>query len=154
VGLDLPGLWRITKALVTPEVQTTIREGERQWVAAGETRHVVFDPSRRVHADLVVRAIPSAPRRPLRTFEEQAAAGIVTVAGHAGEFQIGRRRSGWLSRRLVSGLQMRHYCDRTQRTILVDLSGAVALDDLRALLEALGRLECHGPAEPADPSVR
>lgn len=154
VGLDLPDPWRITRALVTPEVQTTVRKDERQWVAAGETRHVVFDPSRRVHTDLVIRIMPSAPRRSLTGFVEQAAAGVVTVGGHPGEFQIGRRRSGWLSRRLISALRVRHYCDRTERTILIDLSGDVAVDDLRVLLEALGHLECHGSAGPADPFVR
>lgn len=145
VGLAVPPPWQVTKASVTPEVHTTVRESGRQWVASGETRHVVFDPGRRLRIDLVVRVMPRAPRRTLPPLADQTAAGAIVVAGHPGEFLLGRRRDGWLSPRLVPTLRVRHRCDRTGRTILIELSGA-AVEDLRALLAAVGGLECHGPS--------
>ena len=92
VGIDLPPPWRITKAIVTPEVQTTVREGPRHWVAAGETRHVVFDPGRRVRTDLLVQVAPGVPRGPFTPLAERAAGGAILIHGHRGEYQLGRRR--------------------------------------------------------------
>jgi len=132
-----------------PEVHTTVREGERHWVASGETRHVVFDPGRRLRADLVVTVAPGRPtRRPLRPLAEVVAGGPVEIGGHPGEFRLGLRRAGWLRHRMVATLRMRHYCPATQRLIAVELSGAVSMEDLRRLLEALGHLRCHGPQGP------
>lgn len=144
VALTLPSPWRITRATVTPEVNTTVREGERQWVASGETRHVVLEQSRNLRAHLLVRVAPGKARRPLSRLNEAVEDGTITIGGHPGVFQIGRRREGILPRRLVPTAQVRHYCDRTRRTILMDVSGAVAVEDLRRLVEALGGLECHG----------
>ncbi|MDR7543060.1 MAG: hypothetical protein QN120_02275 [Armatimonadota bacterium] len=152
VSVPLPPPWRLSRATVMPEVHTTVREGDRYWVASGETRHVVFDPERRVRADLVVTVAPGRPaRRPLRPLAEATAGGPVEIGGHPGEYRLGRRRDGWLRRRTVAALRMRHYCPQTQRLIAVELSGAVSMDDLRTLLEALGHLRCHGPQAPLAP---
>jgi len=145
IGLSLPPAWRITRATVMPDVATTVRQGERQWVAAGETRHVVFDGARRIRLDMVVQVKPGASRRPLPRLAETVANGPIAVGGHPGVFQLGRRREGVLSRRLVPTLRVRHYCDRTQRTILLELSGSVLVEEFRALLEAMRSVECHDP---------
>ncbi len=143
VGLALPTPWRITRATVTPEVHTTIREGDRHWVASGETRHVVFERSRRFRAELVVRVAPGEIRRPMAPLAEAAENGAITVGGHPGRYQLGRRREGLWPRRLVPTVCVRHYCDRTRRTILLEVSGAVGIAELRLLLDAVGDLECH-----------
>jgi len=133
--------------MVTPDVHTTIRDGDRQWVASGETRHVVFEQSRRFHADLIVRVAPGEIRRPLARLAEIVENGTIIVGGHPGVFQLGRRREGILARRLVPTVRVRHYCDRTRRTIQMEVSGVVAVEELRRVLDALGNLECHGTGE-------
>lgn len=144
VGVSLPDPWRLTRATVTPEVATTVRQGDRQWVAAGESRHVVFDRQRRLRMDLVVRVTSGPPRRPLVPLAEGLANGPLAVGGHAGTYQVGRRREGLLPRRLVPTLRVRHYCEHTRRTLLLELSGAPVLEEFRTLLDALTSLECHG----------
>jgi len=151
VTLALPEPWRITRATVTPDVQTTIRQGDRQWVASGETRHVVFDRARRLRGELVVRITSGRPRRMSAPLAEAAAAGSMTAGGHVAQFQYGRRREGIVFRRLVPAGRVQHYCDQTKRTILVELSGSLDEGELRALVDSLGDLECHVPAGGVSP---
>jgi len=143
VGLFLPEPWRLSRAVVTPDVQTTVREGERQWVASGETRHVLFHGVRRERADLMVRITPGAARRPL-AISAGTEGGVLTVGGHAGEFRLGRRREGWLTSRTVPVVRVRHYCPRTRRTVLLEVCGELPAEELRALLGVFQRVECHG----------
>lgn len=146
VGLFLPEPWRLSRAVVTPDVQTTVREGERQWVASGETRHILFHGVRRTErADLVVRVTPGAARRPLAS-RTGAEGGSLTVGGHAGEFQLGRRRDGWFASRTLPLVRVRHYCPRTRRTVLLEVCGELPPEELRALLGAFQRMECHSGA--------
>ncbi|MDQ7849381.1 MAG: hypothetical protein QN152_01090 [Armatimonadota bacterium] len=146
VGLFLPEPWRLSRAVVTPDVQTTVREGEQQWVASGETRHVLVHGVRRTErADLMVRVTPGAARRPLAS-RVGAESGALTVGGHPGEFHLGRRRDGWFTARMVPVVRVRTYCPRTRRTVLLEVTGQLPPEELRALLDAFQRIACHsGP---------
>lgn len=112
-------------------------------MAAGETRHVVVDRLRGIRADLVVRISPGRLRPMRAPLAEVTTAGAMPAGGHTAQFQCGRRREGIVFRRLVPAARLQCYCDRTRRTVQVELSGSLGDGELRALMEAFGNLECH-----------
>ncbi len=140
--LPLPAPWRITRAVVTPEVRTTIRAGERMWVASGETRHVIFDRARNVGLALTVRAtygIPRLPRRARQLLDE----GQAILSGHPARYRIILRGRGFLVRGDERALYVAFSCPETWRGLMIELSGACTLGELQTFLRALSDLECH-----------
>lgn len=142
LDLRVPAPWRITRAVVTPEVRTTIRVGSRTWVVSGETRHVVFDRDRRVGLDLVVRAFYKTSRLPSRALEV-VKSGHAVCNGHGADYRIVRRRRGFLVRGEERALQVAFGCPPTGRGLLIEVSGSCSVDDLRGFLRALEDVECH-----------
>jgi len=140
--LPLPPPWRITRAVVTPEVRTTVRSGARTWVASGETRHVVFDRDRNVGLELVVRIGTGPPRLPRRV-RELLDEGGAFCNGHEARYRIVRRGRGFLMRGEEQILAVAFRCPVTQRGVAVEIGGACAEGELRRFLAAMAGLECH-----------
>ncbi len=137
LSVPLPLPWRLTRAVVTPEVRTTRRAGERVWVASGETRHVVFDRARNLGLELVVRIVTPPwrvsplPRRRIRQVLDE------------GRYQIVQRRRGFLMRGEEQALVVAFACPATGRGILVEIAGQCMAGELREFLRVMSELECH-----------
>jgi len=146
LSVPLPLPWRLTRAVVTPEVRTTRRAGERVWVASGETRHVVFDRARNLGLELVVRIVTPPwrvspiPRRKVRQVLEE---GLTTCNGHEARYQIAQRRRGFLMRGEEQVLVVAFACPATDRGILVEIAGQCMASELREFLRVMSELECH-----------
>src|SRR2546422_118530 len=142
LSLPLPPPWRITPAVVTPEVQTTLRAAARTWVASGETRHVVFDRERNLGLALVVRIGTGSPRLPRRA-REVLDEGWAFCNGHEARYRIVRRGRGFLMRGDEQVLAVAFRCPVTQRGVAIEIGGVCAEGDLRLFLAAMPGLECH-----------
>jgi hypothetical protein len=142
LSLPLPLPWRITPAVVTPEVQTTLRAAARTWVASGETRHVVFDRARNLGLALVVRIGTGSPRLPRRA-REVLDEGWALCNGHEARYRIVRRGRGFLMPGDEQILAVAFRCPVTQRGVAIEIGGACAEGDLRLFLAAMAGLECH-----------
>jgi hypothetical protein len=142
LSLPLPPPWRLTRAVVTPEVRTTVRTQSRTWVVSGETRHVVFDRARNLGLDLVVRVSHGAPRMP-RAAREVLDEGLATCSGHAARYRIVRRGRGLFVRGEERALLVAFACPVTDRGVLVEIAGQCGAEDLRAFLRVLPEVECH-----------
>jgi hypothetical protein len=142
LSLPLPAPWRITRAVVTPEVATTVRTESRIWVASGETRHVIFDRQKNRGLDLAVRISQSAPRlrgRGRQVLEE----GLTLVGGHEARYRIIRRRRGVFMRGDEEALLVAFACSTTARSVTVEIAGASMIDELLEFLRAFADVECH-----------
>lgn len=142
LSLPLPAPWRVTRAVVTPEVATTMRKESRIWVASGETRHVVFDRERNRGLELVVRISQGVPRllgRSRLVLEE----GLALVGGHEARYQIIRRGRGLFLRGDEEALLVSFSCPVTARGVAVEIAGASTVDELRGFLRAMVGVECH-----------
>lgn len=142
LDLPIPAPWGITRAVVTPEVRTTVRAGERTWVVSGETRHIVFDRERHLGLDLVVRVTYGTSRLPRRA-AEIFEAGQVVCNGHGAQYRIVRRRRSVLARGEEQALQVAFGCPQTQRGLLIEVAGACTVEDLQGFLGALEDVACH-----------
>ncbi len=141
LALPLPQPWRVTKAVVTPEVKTTTRVGPRVWVVSGETRHVVFDRARNIGLELVVRISYGSPRFPRarQVLDE----GRAMCNGHEGTYRILRRGRGFLMRGEELVLIVAFTCPPTERGVRIDIAGDCMVGELHTFLRALADLECH-----------
>jgi hypothetical protein len=142
LSLPLPAPWRITRAVVTPEVATTMRTESRIWVASGETRHVIFDREKNRGLDLAVRISQGAPRlrgQGRQVLEE----GLAVVGGHEARYRIIRRRRGLFMRGDEEALLVAFTCSVTARGVAVEIAGGSTVDELREFLRALAGVECH-----------
>lgn len=142
LSLPLPAPWRVTRAVVTPEVATTLRTESRIWVASGETRHVIFDRERNRGLDLVVRVCQGAPRR-LGRGRQVLEEGVALVGGHDARYRIIRRRRGLFMRGNEEALLVAFTCSGTARGVAVEIAGESTVDELREFLRALASVECH-----------
>jgi hypothetical protein len=142
LSLPLPPPWRLTRAVVTPEVRTTVRVESRIWVVSGETRHVVFDRARNLGLDLVVRVSHGAPRLP-RGARQVLEEGLATCSGHEARYRIVRRGRGLFARGEEQALLVAFACPVTGRSVLVEIAGQCGAGDLRAFLRVLPEVECH-----------
>lgn len=142
LSLPLPAPWRVTRAVVTPEVRTTTRTESRTWVVSGETRHVVFDRARNVGLELTVRATYGAPRLPQRA-RQILDDGHAVCNGHAATYRIVRRGRGFLMRGEEQALLVAFVCPETSRGLFIEISGTCTMNELQAFLRAMVHLECH-----------
>lgn len=142
LSLPLPAPWGLTRAVVTPEVRTTVRTRSRIWVVSGETRHVVFDRGRNLGLDLVVRISHGAPRMP-RAARQVLDEGLATCNGHEARYRIVRRGRGLFLRGEEQALLVAFACPVTTRGVLVEIAGQCGAEDLRAFLHVLPEVECH-----------
>jgi hypothetical protein len=142
LSLPLPPPWRVTRAVVTPEVGTTMRTESRLWVASGETRHVVFDREKNRGLDLVVRISQGAPRLrgPGRQVLDE---GLALAGGHEARYRIVRRGRGLFMRGDEEALLVAFTCPVTARGVAIEISGAATVDELREFLRAMPGVECH-----------
>lgn len=147
LSLPLPPPWRITRAVVTPEVRTTVRGGARIWVVSGETRHIVFDAARGLGLDLAVRVShgPAAhlPAGARQVLEE----GSAICSGHDARYRIVRRARGFLLRGEEHALLVAFGYPATDRGIVIEVAGRCEPGELAAFLRAMPALECHS-SEP------
>jgi hypothetical protein len=141
LALSLPQPWRVTKALVTPEVRTTTRVGARLWVASGETRHVVFDRARNVGLELVVHISSGTQRFPRA--RQVLDDGRAVCSGHEGAYRIVRRGRGFLMRGEELALFVVFLCPPTSRGLRIEIAGDCTIGELHTFLRALADLECH-----------
>lgn len=142
LSLPLPAPWRVTRAVVTPEVATTLRTDSRIWVASGETRHVVFDRAQNRGLDLVVRisqGVPRLARRGRRVLDE----GRVVVGGHEADYRIVQRGRGLFVRGDEEAMLVAFACPVTSRGVAVEIAGASTVEELRTFLRAMTGVECH-----------
>ena len=142
LSLPLPAPWRVTRAVVTPEVATTLRTDSRVWVASGETRHVIFDRAQNRGLDLVVRISQGLPRfvhRGRVVLDE----GRAVIGGHEAHYRIIRRGRGLFVRGDEEALLVAFACPATSRGVSVEIAGASTLEELRTFLRAMTGVECH-----------
>jgi len=141
--LTLPEPWRLGRGISPPEVNSYTRRGDLLWVTSGRTSHIVFDEDRKIGLELLV-SISKGKRGEFKPrIGVVSAQGVTHAGGHEAAYVLGETKVGLFKKRTIKILQLSFYCDKTERTITLTLTGDCAGDDLIQILEVIPRLECH-----------
>lgn len=141
--LSLPKAWRFGREISPPEVDSNIRRGDSLWVTSGRASHILYNEERGVGLELVVIISKGKARGFKPKASEVSAQGPMRAGGHEATYLLGRVKRGFFKKKMVETLQLSFYCDRTGRTITLNLTGDCAEGDLQQILEAIPKLECH-----------
>jgi hypothetical protein len=141
--LVLPPEWRIRKSFFEPDVHSNVRRGDRVWVDAGQTDHLVYHPLRRIALDLTI-IVRRGKRDGFKTKGIHVhSQGPLVINGHAANYHIGEVGVGFLKRKRARTLRVSMHCSDLGRTIMITFTGQCQDEDLREILESLPELSCH-----------
>ncbi len=135
----LPERYVVGQTINPAEVAGTQPARGAAWVLDGRCSHYVRDAAAQRSLELLVVA-DRGVRQPRWSHEEGAATAL--FAEHEGQFRLDTIRAGFPRRRTMGRLRAWWPCERTKRTLLVEL---VAPDgvDLAPIGESLRLSECH-----------
>lgn len=138
--LALPDRYTIGATINPAEVAGTHPARGAAWVLDGRCSHYVRDVDAKTALELLVRSFRGESRVP-KWYAGQDARAIV-VAQHDARLVTDAIRVGFPRRRTMTRLRAAWSCERTKRSLEVELLGPDALD-LGPIAEALLLSECH-----------
>jgi hypothetical protein len=143
VILPLPPGWAITRSYLEPDIHSTVRRENINWVEAGQTDQIIFNPIKRVALDLMIR-IKRGKHDSLDLKDVQISSqGSATVGGHSASYCMGEVRQGFIKKKSVKTLRFCFYCPELQHTLFLHFTGQSQEADLKEIYESSLLLECH-----------
>ncbi|MDR5694874.1 MAG: hypothetical protein QN198_12375 [Armatimonadota bacterium] len=142
VVVTLPEGWKLLRGISPPEVDSNRLFGEVQWVTSGRSPHLLVQPERRSGAELHV--LVNRGRRMLDKLKASPGARPFFLhSGHEAFLLHHQVRRGLWRGYLEKGVRLSLFCDRTDRTITLEITGRIGETEIQELLEALQGVECH-----------
>jgi len=141
--LPLPKGWRFGREIHPSEVNSKTQRGDSSWVTSGRASHVVFNDDKRVGLELIVSISKGKGGEFKPKLGQMRDQGLIRLGGHEAHYALGEVEWGFFRKRVVQSLRLSFYCDQTNRTIAIALTGTCPMDDLVQILEAMSLLMCH-----------
>lgn len=138
IVLALPERYNVGATINPAEVAGTHAARGAAWVLEGRCSHFLRDAETRASLELLVRSW----RGEGRSTKWGPDARAVVVAQHDAQLVTDAIRVGFPRRRTMTRLRVAWSCERTKRSLEVELLGPDALD-LDPIAEALLLSECH-----------
>lgn len=136
--LALPEQYSIGATINPAEVAGTHAARGAAWVLDGRCSHFVRDPRTKVSLELLVQAWRGEGREP----KWSSGARRIVVAQHDAQLSTDAIRVGFPRRRSMARLRAAWSCERTKRSLEVELLGPDDVD-LTPIAEAILLSECH-----------
>lgn len=142
VVVALPEGWKLLRGTSPPEVDSNRLFGDVQWVTSGRSPHLLIQPERRTGAEMHI--LIHRGRRSLEKLKASPGARPFPVqSGHEAFFLLHQVRRGLWWGSVENGVRLAVFCDRTDRTITLEIAGRIGEAEIDELLEALQGVECH-----------
>jgi len=141
--LPLPQGWVITRSYLEPDIHSTVRREDIDWIEAGQTDQIVFHPIRRISLDLMIQ-IKRGKHDGLDLKGVQVSSQLSgTVGGHPATSCWGEIQEGLFRKKTRKTLRVRFFCPELQHTLFLHFTGTCQETDLREIYDSLAGLECH-----------
>jgi len=141
--LPLPQGWAITQSYLEPDIHSTVRREDIDWVEAGQTDQIVFHPVKKVALDLMIQ-IKRGQHDNLDTKGLQIfAQGKEVIGGHPAVYCLGEGQQGFIKKKAVKTLRFCFYCPELNHTVFLYFTGKCHDADLREIFAFSRLLECH-----------
>jgi len=133
IVLNLPLGWGLAALDYPPTVDRILKIKNIRWVAEGEAKSKVVAPRAVAYIYITVRE-----GRKVKALENP-----FTVNGHEAFYSFGKVKRGLIKKRLFDNIKISFYCDVTNRTINIDMTGINLLEFKGELIDALRTSICH-----------
>ena len=141
--LPLPKGWRFGREISPSEVDSTTQWGDSLWVTSGRASHVVFNEDREAGLELLVKVSKGKRGKFKPKLSQMRNQGLMRLGGHDANYALGEVERGLFKKKVAQRLQLSFYCDKTNRTIAIELTGKCPADALNQILQAMSLLQCH-----------
>ena len=138
IVLALPERYSVGATINPPEVAGTHPARGATWVLDGRCSHYVRDTSSRASLELLVRSWRGESRSPKWSSDARE----IVIAQHEARLATDAIRVGFPRRRTMARLRAAWACERTKRSLELELLGPEDAD-LSSIVEALLLSECH-----------
>lgn len=133
--LSLPEGSRLISGNIPPEINRIVKIGKVRWVSEGHTTNYI------VHKNVAfeVKVIVSEGSH-LNKFENS-----IIINGHHAYYRCILTKTGIIRRRQLNRLEINFYCNKTKRTLKLQLSSTYSIceRDIDAFLALLKDSICH-----------
>lgn len=141
--LFLPEPWGIVRSYLEPDVHSTVERGGLVWVEAGQADQIVFNRSKKIAVDLMIRI-----KRGKHESLDLKGVGISSqgsgiVGGHPASYYYGEVKQGFPFKKSYQTLRLHFYCPELDHTLFLHFTGKCQQSDLQEIYESLAALECH-----------
>jgi len=143
VILSLPNGWAITRSYLEPDVHSRIQRENLTWVEAGQTDRIVFNPSKKIALDLMIRVKRGKHGNTGIKGVQISSQGSKMVCGHPASYCIGEVKQGLFKKKSRKTLRFFLYCPELNRTLFLHFTGKCPDADLMELFDSIPSLECH-----------
>jgi hypothetical protein len=139
ISLSLPASWNLAAEVGRPEIMAGHDRGGKKWVASGRAWYTVFDAARRWGLELALQVRSLSQRQRVDAGDR----GPMTVHGHPAAVLWREVRRGLIRRRTSTILRVEFTCPRSDRHLVVELSGEAPREAFEEILSAMPYWRCH-----------
>ncbi len=143
VIFSLPEGWGVVRSYLEPDVHSTVQRGGLVWVEAGQADQIVFNRSRKIAIDLMIRIKRGKHETLDLKGVEISSQGTGIMGGHSGSYVFGGVKQGFPFKKDYQTLRLYFYCPQLDHTLFLHFTGRCQQTDLKELLDSLPELECH-----------
>lgn len=141
--LRLPPEWKLVRGGIPSEfVYSKELEGAR-WVTEGRAYHYLHNRSNGNRFQFTIKCVKGRGKQGLPRSLDKRGEGTIDLSGHACRYIWGKLRGGIFRKEELTYLNLSFTCDRTDRTVTLEMKGQGRQEDVRGLTEALGESKCH-----------
>jgi len=143
VILSLPNGWAITRSYLEPDVHSSIQRENLNWVEAGQTDRIVFNPLKKIALDLMIQVKRGKHENTRIKGVQISSQGSKMICGHPASYCIGEVKQGLIKKKTFKTLRFSFYCPELNRTLFLHFTGKCPEADLMELFDSIPTLECH-----------
>ena len=133
IVLNLPLGWGLAALDYPPTIDRILRVKNVRWVAEGEAKSRMVAPKAAAYISITVRE-----GKRIKVLKHQ-----FTINGHEAFYSTGKIKKGLIKKRIFDNIKISFYCDVTNRTISIDITGLNLLKFEKELIDALRTSICH-----------
>ncbi|MGC9009811.1 MAG: hypothetical protein ACP5I7_04260 [Sulfolobales archaeon] len=137
IVLSHPDDWRIAPSSYSSEIFESISQNNVRWVRRGLAEHNIYTNKEIVGLRIEIWGGRKESREIKSLKKLTRLSTTAVVNGHLAEIYLGEERR---SNQLFKRLSIYFYCDKTDRTILLEFIGKT---DINRILEHIKDSQCH-----------
>ena len=143
LGLPISPDWEWRRGFSLPEVDATIKRGNRNCVVSGRAWYALHDTERGYGCELTIDVRPNAQAGGWQRWSRGMEASSLEIRGHQADVARGTARRGLIRPVELQLLRLQIPCQHTERLVRVEFLGNPPPELMDEILADLSLLRCH-----------
>jgi ribosomal protein L9 len=138
--ITLPDDWNIKVGELPTEVNNSVLIGNVKWVTDGYAYHYIYNNE---HAYQLKIKVHKSQKESQAVQGKVLESGEVKIASHKAYYNLINKDVGFIKKQAIQILYIRFYCENTNRTIELEITGKDISDELKNLVVNVQESICH-----------